>query len=135
MHANNVTVIELYNNYLHIVTFRFFNFTLQIFKTNNLSELSFQIVIEGTVGSGYQGDIAIDDVRVLSGKCKPAGYCDFENDMCGYTNTRSGDMFEWQRTAGGTLTRNTGPSVDHTTNSDKGQGHFAMSRGCDNNAF
>ena len=29
----------------------------------------FQIVIEGLVGSGYRGDIAIDDVAMTSGSC------------------------------------------------------------------
>ncbi|XP_045208516.1 MAM domain-containing glycosylphosphatidylinositol anchor protein 1-like [Mercenaria mercenaria] len=29
----------------------------------------FQIIIEGTVGSGYLGDIAVDDVAVTGGKC------------------------------------------------------------------
>ena len=28
-----------------------------------------QIVIEGLVGSGYRGDIAIDDVAMTSGSC------------------------------------------------------------------
>ena len=33
---------------------------------------NFQIVIEGVVGNGYQGDIAIDDISMTPG-CIPAG--------------------------------------------------------------
>ncbi|XP_060582609.1 MAM and LDL-receptor class A domain-containing protein 1-like isoform X2 [Ruditapes philippinarum] len=79
----------------------------------------FQLIFEGTVGNGYQGDIAIDDVQVLPGKCPPIGNCNFEIDTCGWTNTNA-DNFDWLRSAGSTLTRGTGPSVDHTTNSDAG---------------
>jgi len=32
---------------------------------------SYQIVFEGTIGSGYQGDIAIDDVSFSNGPCQP----------------------------------------------------------------
>ena len=32
--------------------------------------ISFQIAFEGITQSGYQGDIAIDDVSVTSGHCK-----------------------------------------------------------------
>lgn len=79
-----------------------------------------QIIFEGIRGNGYQSDIALDDVMILPGKCKPIGYCDFESDTCGYSNSRTGDQFDWLRSTGGTLTPNTGPSVDHTTNSDRG---------------
>lgn len=33
----------------------------------------YQAVFEGVVGSGFQGDIAIDDVELLNGVCPPPG--------------------------------------------------------------
>ena len=36
---------------------------------HDLQLLSLQVVIEGVVGSGYRGDIAIDDVAMTSGSC------------------------------------------------------------------
>ena len=33
------------------------------------STASYQIAIEGVIGSGYYGDIAIDDIRLLPGTC------------------------------------------------------------------
>lgn len=82
--------------------------------------LHLQFDIEGTSGSGNQGDIAIDDVRLLPGNCVKPGDCDFETDSCGWTNTDMDD-FDWLRSAGSTVTKGTGPSVDHTTNSDTGR--------------
>lgn len=77
-------------------------------------------MFEGVIGNGYMGDTALDDIKILRGQCPPPGYCDFEVDTCGYSNTRAGDDFDWQRSAGATLTANTGPTVDHTTGSDRG---------------
>ena len=72
------------------------------------------------MGNGYLGDIAVDDFAVLPGKCPPPGNCDFESGICGYLNTRVNDQFDWLSSSGGTLSPNSGPSVDHTTNSDQG---------------
>lgn len=77
-------------------------------------------MLEGIRGNGYDGDIAVDDIKLLPGPCQPSGTCDFEVDVCGYSNTRNGDNFDWLRSAGSTLTANTGPAVDHTTNTDQG---------------
>lgn len=77
-------------------------------------------MFEGVVSNGYMGDTALDDIKILPGQCPPPGSCDFEIDTCGYSNTRKGDNFDWQRSAGATLTPNTGPTVDHTTGSDRG---------------
>ena len=76
-------------------------------------------MFEGRIGNGFQGDIAIDDVKIVPGACAPIGNCNFELDLCGWQNTNN-DNFDWLRSAGATLLRNTGPAVDHTTNSDKG---------------
>ncbi|KAL5006371.1 hypothetical protein ScPMuIL_015177 [Solemya velum] len=79
-----------------------------------------QIVIEGGVSNGGIADMAFDDITVRPGSCTPIGSCDFEFGTCGFFNTHSNDNFDWSRTAGRTLLPNTGPEVDHTTNSDRG---------------
>ena len=50
------------------------------------SDHDFRIIVRGTVG-GYQGDIAVDDFGVTQGPCQrsDAKTCDFESDMCAYT--------------------------------------------------
>jgi len=40
---------------------------------NRFSSVLIQIVFEGVVGNGIQGDIAIDDVSVKSGACGTLG--------------------------------------------------------------
>lgn len=41
--------------------------------------------------------------------------CSFESAaICGYTNQKSGDKFDWTRASGGSPSVNTGPSNDHT---------------------
>ncbi|KAL8608892.1 hypothetical protein ACOMHN_065230 [Nucella lapillus] len=74
----------------------------------------FQIVFEGIRGSGYLGDIAIDDVNVTSGGCPSSnGGCNFESGLCTWHNVRS-DNFDWQLKSGRTMSANTGPAYDHT---------------------
>ena len=80
-----------------------------------------QIAFEGVAGQDYTGDIAIDDIMLQPGVCPPPGTCNFEYGTCGYFNVQGLEDFDWLRTAGGTITANTGPSVDHTTNSDAGE--------------
>lgn len=79
----------------------------------------FQLVFEGVRGSSYTSDIAIDDFNIVPGRCQPAGSCNFETGLCGYTNDR-GDEFDWTRGNGGTPSDLTGPHNDHTTNSPAG---------------
>ena len=59
-------------------------------------------MFEGLVGSGKEGDIAIDDIRILRQPCQ--GYpkessCTFDaagpDDYCGYQQS-SQDDFDWQ---------------------------------------
>lgn len=46
--------------------------------------------------------------------------CTFELEgLCGWTNLKD-DVFDWLLHQGPTLTTSTGPSIDHTLNSDKG---------------
>ena len=46
--------------------------------------------------------------------------CTFETGLCNWNNLKTGDQFDWTRHRGSTYSTNTGPSIDHTTNSNKG---------------
>ena len=48
------------------------------------------------------------------------GNCDFEKDLCTWTNTKQKDNFDWLRSRGRTSTLNTGPAADHTKGSSLG---------------
>ncbi|GFR70367.1 MAM and LDL-receptor class A domain-containing protein 2-like, partial [Elysia marginata] len=80
----------------------------------------FNVVFEGVVGTGYRGDIGLDDIRIAKGECPHVGTCDFEYDTCGYLNPTSLDSYDWLRNSGRTATSQTGPPVDHTTNTNSG---------------
>ncbi|XP_069046931.1 MAM and LDL-receptor class A domain-containing protein 1 [Lepisosteus oculatus] len=88
---------------------------------------SFRIVFEGIKGATDKGDIAIDDILVFNGPCSPAGYCDFETNLCGWTNIEVVDEGDWIRSRGNTPNINTGPGIDHTTNTTKGYYVYADS--------
>ena len=86
----------------------------------------FQIKFEGIRGSGYKGDIAIDDITVVdyTGSCPvlptnsvPWG-CNFELGMCKWQQVRTDD-FDWKLNNGNTGSMGTGPKIDHTTNTSK----------------
>ena len=65
--------------------------------------------------------MAIDDVQVSSGDCPSLGDCDFENDACGWTNSRGDDDFDWLRGRGATGSQFTGPTVDNTLGTAQGK--------------
>lgn len=46
--------------------------------------------------------------------------CTFEQNLCGYTNDKSGDIFDWKRQKGRTSSSNTGPPSDHTLGTPAG---------------
>ena len=76
-------------------------------------------MFEGVRGHSYTGDIAIDDVLVRTdGECPSLGSCDFEDDFCTYSNDQDGDDFDWERNSGKTDSIGTGPSKDHTYNTN-----------------
>lgn len=83
------------------------------------SEVEFQVALEGVVGRSFTGDAAVDDIEITNGACYEELSCDFEEDNCGYYNTKEGDEFDWQR-GKGKNSFSTGPSVDHTTNTALG---------------
>ena len=64
-------------------------------------------------------DAAVDDIEIETGSCPNEASCDFEDDYCGYYNTKEGDDFDWER-GKGQLYVSTGPSVDHTTGTQAG---------------
>ena len=82
--------------------------------------MRFQFVFEGIRGQGYQGDIAIDDIKLTKGACSSPGSCNFENGRCTWTNAQTGDDFDWRVGSGTTSTFGTGPSKDHTTGTARG---------------
>lgn len=45
--------------------------------------------------------------------------CDFES-TCSWTNAQTGDQFDWLQGKGGTTSRLTGPSNDHTLGNSAG---------------
>ncbi|GFR70361.1 MAM and LDL-receptor class A domain-containing protein 1 [Elysia marginata] len=72
------------------------------------------IVFTAMVGSSYHSDTAIDDIVLWKRKCaSDYGFCDFELDLCSWTNAKDADM-DWVFGTGGTKSTNTGPAADHT---------------------
>lgn len=82
-------------------------------------------MFEGIRGSGYRGDISIDDIKLVPGSCAGVASCDFESDLCGWTQ-RQDDKFDWIRRSGHTPSVLTGPGVDHTIGSASGQVFILM---------
>uniref|UniRef100_K1QMS6 MAM domain-containing protein n=1 Tax=Magallana gigas TaxID=29159 RepID=K1QMS6_MAGGI len=83
---------------------------------------AYSVVFEAARGSGNQGDIAIDDPKMFTGSCPKRGYCNFEKDFCGWTNSVT-DQFDWIRNKGTTGSTGTGPTHDHTLGT-RGTGYY-----------
>ncbi|XP_048242500.1 MAM and LDL-receptor class A domain-containing protein 2-like [Haliotis rufescens] len=88
-----------------------------------VSSINYIVYIEGTVGSGYQGDIALDDIGIIKGACPTPRGCDFENGYCNWQQSTQ-DEFDWSIGSNGTVSLGTGPTYDHTFGSNTG--HFAF---------
>lgn len=88
----------------------------------------FQIVVEGVkAGLTQEGDMAFDDVQLTDAHCPPPGHCDFESNLCSWSNLGGGvDQGDWLRGRGASLNPSTGPNVDHTTNSTLGNDTYAL---------
>ncbi|CAH1273120.1 MEP1B [Branchiostoma lanceolatum] len=84
------------------------------------AQTDFQVMFEGVRGSGYHGDIGIDDVELVAGTCGSIHHCDFDVDFCGFQQLASDDL-DWVRNTGHTPSATTGPDRDHTTGSS---GHY-----------
>ncbi|XP_070543844.1 MAM and LDL-receptor class A domain-containing protein 1-like [Ptychodera flava] len=63
----------------------------------------------------FEGDIALDDVAIINGSCNENGDCNFEDDLCSWTNDIGND-FDWSRKRAGDVT--IGPIKDHTSLSE-----------------
>ncbi|XP_022096405.1 MAM and LDL-receptor class A domain-containing protein 1-like [Acanthaster planci] len=86
-----------------------------------LSSISFFPAFVGTVGDpSGNGDIAIDEIDRKDGACLPPGYCDFQEDLCGWYNEPNDDQLDFERSSGATQSYNTGPSYDHTYGTQNG---------------
>ena len=53
--------------------------------------------------------------------------CNFENDFCGYYNVNEFDQFDWERGQGEDY-QSTGPSVDHTTETEEVNEFFLIEK-------
>eukprot|EP00057_Strongylocentrotus_purpuratus_P007164 XP_011661638.1 PREDICTED: MAM and LDL-receptor class A domain-containing protein 1-like [Strongylocentrotus purpuratus] len=84
------------------------------------SNATFQVVLQAVVGVTTAADMLVDDITFEYGACAPPGFCDFESDYCYWTNTRTGDNFDWTLSSGATPSVTTGPSKDHTLSSSSG---------------
>ena len=76
----------------------------------------------GHLAENITNYVAIDEVQLLLGNECPLStlFCDFENyNICGYTNDVNAD-FNWRRNKKDTLTNGTGPSFDHTYQTNEG---------------
>ena len=63
---------------------------------------------------------------INSSKKMFAGTCNFDTDICTFTNVQNSDDFDWIRNSGATGSTNTGPTQDHTHGNAQGQ--------CDNHS-
>lgn len=90
--------------------------------------LVLQIVVTGVkAGPTQEGDMAIDDVQLTDTQCPSPGHCDFEINMCSWSNLGGVDQEDWLRGRGDSSNPNTGPSLDHTTNSTHGNRMYCKS--------
>lgn len=79
-------------------------------------------MVEGVkAGPTQEGDMAFDDVQLTEDRCPAPEFCDFEINMCSWSNLGDGvDQGDWLRGSGGSSHPHTGPSFDHTTNTTHG---------------
>ncbi|XP_007898421.2 apical endosomal glycoprotein [Callorhinchus milii] len=81
---------------------------------------SFQLMFEASSKDGA-GHIALDDITVVTGSCKPQRFCTFETNTCGFT---ANNLPNWERqnAAGGSIASK--PPADHT--SETAEGYYMM---------
>ncbi|XP_077580663.1 MAM and LDL-receptor class A domain-containing protein 2 [Stigmatopora nigra] len=82
----------------------------------------YRLVVEGVkAGPSLEGDMAFDDVTILNAKCPPRHSCDFELNMCRWSNVGGGmDQHDWLRGRGVAPNVDTGPGFDHTMSTPQG---------------
>jgi hypothetical protein len=93
-------------------------------KPNPIINTIFFSSKKGNVSNANTGFVAIDDVALLNGRCPAAKFCDFESyDICGYTYDGTADVY-WERNQASTSSLFTGPSFDHTYQTNRGHYMF-----------
>eukprot|EP00057_Strongylocentrotus_purpuratus_P023601 XP_011678075.1 PREDICTED: MAM and LDL-receptor class A domain-containing protein 1 [Strongylocentrotus purpuratus] len=91
------------------------------------SDQYFQVCFYISVGpKKWYSAIGLDDISITNGACEVAptptpktGSCDFDQDICGYTQSPN-DQFGWTRRNGPTASLYTSPLTDHTTGTLEG---------------
>ncbi|XP_039254872.2 MAM and LDL-receptor class A domain-containing protein 1-like [Styela clava] len=78
-----------------------------------------KLVLEAKRGEFWKGDIAIDDFKMVKGKC-PTFDCNFEENNCAWRHELEHVDFNWTRHQGKTTSKNTGPDYDHTLGNKNG---------------
>ena len=76
----------------------------------------YQIAFEGVIGNSslsFQGDIAIDDIKIENRACPPIGFCDFESKQifCSWSNIEGNDDFDWEEGSKDTGLLGLGPDI------------------------
>jgi hypothetical protein len=127
MSSEDVDTLNFYVDQFDSVNSTSFNRTLLWKRTGSLAKKWFEfkrtlrnskpwrIVFEGVVGKSSLSDIGVDDVSSIAGTCPPPKYCDFESDLCGFTNVNDNTANnQWLRG------RPYPNSVDHTLSTSLG---------------
>lgn len=63
------------------------------------------------------GFVGIDEIKITRDKCPVRGDCNFESDLCTWTNSKT---IKWDRSQGESAFRREAPSTDHTFNTSAG---------------
>lgn len=73
--------------------------------------------------SGFDGQLALDDVAFVTGPCSLPTMCSFESQTCGYTSSGRARWIHhsWN-------TDKTGPETDHSLETEKGEGNLKIKK-------
>ncbi|GFU16631.1 MAM and LDL-receptor class A domain-containing protein 1 [Nephila pilipes] len=83
----------------------------------------YQFQFSALVDTYNEAIVAIDDVRLMTGRCPETGFCDFEEDMCSWKNCDK--PYKWDRSSRSTKPNlETGPEFDNTLGT--ANGHFIV---------
>ncbi|XP_067126410.1 MAM and LDL-receptor class A domain-containing protein 1-like isoform X1 [Centruroides vittatus] len=91
---------------------KWYNYQVTIY----LEEKDYKLEFEAVPGDGFAGDIALDEIGLIVGRCSKYELCDFESDVCGWTQKETSSDYYWLR---GRNLKN-GPKFDHTTGTEYG---------------
>lgn len=73
-----------------------------------------QLVFEA-VRSGFDGQLALDDVAFVTGSCSLPTMCSFESQTCGYIGSGKARWLHQNHASSGS-----GPETDHSLETQKG---------------